>query len=127
MGVSYVQRTTHKRRRVSTARAFLNPAKSRPNLTVRTNAFATRIVLEGKRAVGIEYSKGGRGGQAMKVRANREVILSGGTINSPQLLQLSGVGPSALLNTLGIEVLHDLPGVGENLRDHYAPRFSGRV
>jgi choline dehydrogenase len=61
------------------------------------------------------------------VRANREVILSGGTINSPQLLQLSGIGPSALLNTLGIEVLHELPGVGENLRDHYAPRFSGRV
>jgi len=126
-GVSYVQRTTHKRRRVSTARAFLNPAKSRPNLTVRTNAFATRIVLEGRRAVGVDYSKGGRGGQAMQVRANREVILSGGTINSPQLLQLSGIGPSALLNTLGIEVLHDLAGVGENLRDHYAPRFSGRV
>jgi choline dehydrogenase len=126
-GISYVQRTTHRRRRVSTARAFLKPARSRSNLTVRTGAFATRIVLEGKRAVGVEYAKGGRGGKAMEVRANREVILSGGTINSPQLLQVSGIGPSDLLNSLGIDVRHDLPGVGENLRDHYAPRFSGKV
>jgi choline dehydrogenase len=126
-GISYVQRTTHKRRRVSTARAFLKPARGRPNLTVRTNAFATRIILDGKRAVGVDYAKGGRGGKSVTVHANREVILSGGTINSPQLLQVSGIGPSALLNSLGIEVLHDLPGVGENLRDHYAPRFSARV
>ncbi len=126
-GISYVQRTAYRRRRVSTARAFLNPAKSRPNLTVRTNALATRILLEGKRAVGVEYARGGRGGRAVEVRANREVILSGGAINSPQLLQLSGIGPGALLQSLGIEVRHELAGVGENLRDHYAPRFTVRA
>ena len=126
-GISYVQRTAYRRRRVSTARAFLNPAKSRPNLTVRTNALATRILLEGKRAVGVEYARGGCGGRAVEVRANREVILSGGAINSPQLLQLSGIGPGALLQSLGIEVRHELAGVGENLRDHYAPRFTVRA
>ena len=126
-GISYVQRTAHKGRRMSTARAFLKPARARANLTVHTNAFATRILLEGKRAVGVAYSKGGRGGQDIEVRAGREVILSGGAINSPQLLQLSGIGPADLLNTLGVEVKHALTGVGENLRDHYAPRFSMRV
>ena len=126
-GISYVQRTTYRRRRVSTARAFLHPAKPRPNLTVRTNAHATRVLLEGKRALGIEYAKGGRGGEVAEVRANREVILSGGAINSPQILQISGIGPAALLRSLGVEVKHDLAGVGENLRDHYAPRFSVRV
>jgi choline dehydrogenase len=126
-GVSYVQRTTHNRRRVSTARAFLNPAKSRSNLTVRTNAHATQILLDGKRAVGIAYTKGGRGGQAVELRANKEIILCGGTINSPQLMQVSGIGPENLLKELGIEVKHALAGVGENLRDHYAPRFTARV
>ena len=126
-GITYVQRTVNKRRRVSTARAFLNPAKSRSNLTVRTKAFAKRILLEGKRAVGVEYAKGGRGGKSIEVRANREVILSGGAINSPQLLQLSGIGPAGLLGELGIEVKHELAGVGENLRDHYAPRFTVRA
>ena len=126
-GISYVQRTAHKRRRVSTARAFLNPAKSRANLTVRTNAFATKILLEGQKAVGVAYSKGGRAGKMVEVRANREVILSGGVVNSPQLLQLSGIGPGGLLQSLGIEVQHELAGVGENLRDHYAPRLSARV
>ncbi len=126
-GVSYVQRTVQGRRRMSTARAFLNPAKSRKNLTVRTRAHATRLLLENGRAIGVEYAKGGRGGPLVEVRANREVIVSGGAINSPQLLQLSGIGPAALLRTLGVEVRHDLAGVGENLRDHYAPRFSVRV
>jgi choline dehydrogenase len=126
-GISYVQRTAHRRRRVSTASAFLNPAKSRPNLTVRTNAMATRILLQGKRAVGVAYAKGGAGGRIDEVRAEREVILSGGAINSPQLLQISGIGPAALLQSVGIELKHDLAGVGENLRDHYAPRFSARV
>ncbi|MFP6772687.1 MAG: GMC family oxidoreductase N-terminal domain-containing protein [Alphaproteobacteria bacterium] len=126
-GISYVQRTAHNRRRVSTARAFLNPAKSRPNLTVRTGTHATRIVLDGKRATGVECAKGGRGGKIMQVHASREVILSGGTINSPQLLQLSGIGPGGLLQSLGIAIQHELAGVGENLRDHYAPRFSARV
>ncbi|MCA8929813.1 MAG: GMC family oxidoreductase N-terminal domain-containing protein [Alphaproteobacteria bacterium] len=126
-GISYVQRTVRGRRRVSTARAYLHPAKSRPNLTVITNAFATQILLEGKKAVGIAYNKGGKGGTPLEARANREVILSGGVINSPQLLQLSGIGPAGLLQDLGIAVQHELAGVGENLRDHYAPRFVVRV
>ena len=126
-GLNYVQRTVHKRRRVSTARAFLRPAGSRPNLTVRTHAHVTRILLEGKRAIGVEYAKGGRGGQSVEVRADKEVIISGGAVNSPQLLQISGIGPAAVLRSLGVEVRHDLAGVGENLRDHYAPRFSMRV
>ena len=126
-GISYVQRTTYRRRRVSTARAFLNPAKKRSNLKVVTNAFVTRILLDNKTAHGVEFSKGGRGGELSKVSAKKEVILSGGTINSPQLLQLSGIGEGALLRSLGIKVVHELAGVGENLRDHYAPRFCARV
>jgi choline dehydrogenase len=126
-GISYVQRTVAGGRRMSAARAFLNPAKSRKNLTVRTSAHATRLLLDGKRAVGCKYAKGGAGGPRIQVRAAKEVIVSGGAINSPQLLQLSGIGPGALLQEHGIEVIHALPGVGENLRDHYAPRFSVRV
>lgn len=126
-GINYVQRTVRSRRRMSTARAFLHPAKSRSNLSVVTEAFATKVLLDGKKAVGIAYAKGGRGGTPREVRANKEVILSGGVINSPQLLQLSGIGPSDLLQGLGIEVVHHLPGVGENLRDHYAPRFVVRA
>ena len=126
-GVSYIQRTAYNRRRVSTARAFLHPAMSRQNLTVVTDAHATRVLLDGKKAVGVAYAKGGRGGSVREVRATREVILAGGAINSPQLLQLSGIGPGSLLQELGITVRHDLPGVGENLRDHYAPRFTARV
>jgi choline dehydrogenase len=82
---------------------------------VRTNALATRIVFEGKRAVGVSYRYGGR---PIEVRARREVILSGGAINSPQLLQLSGIGPAALLQSLGIDVVQDSPAVGRNLQDH---------
>ncbi len=126
-GVSYVQRVIQKGRRVSAARAFLHPAMKRPNLTVRTGAHASEIVLEGKKAVGIHYRKGGRTGTPMEVRANKEVILCGGTVNSPQLMQVSGIGPAPLLAALGIAVKHALPGVGENLRDHYAPRFVARV
>ena len=126
-GVSYVQRVIQNGLRRSAARGYLHPAMKRPNLTVRTNAHATGIVLEGKRAVGIRYLKGGRNGTPVEVRARREVILSGGTVNSPQLLQVSGIGPAPLLQSLGIEVKHALPGVGENLRDHYAPRFVARV
>jgi len=127
LGINYAQRAILKGRRVSAARAFLHPAMKRQNLTVRTRAHATGLILEGKRAVGVRYRKGGRGGASMEVRARREVILSGGTFNSPQLLQMSGVGPPALLSSLGIPVTHALPGVGENLRDHYAPRFAVRV
>lgn len=126
-GVSYAQRTIQDGRRVSSARAFLRPAIGRKNLDVRTGAHATGVILEGKRAVGVRYRRGGRRGKAMEVRARREVILSGGTYNSPQLLQLSGIGDPELLRGLGVEVRHALPGVGENLRDHYAPRFAARV
>ena len=126
-GVSYAQRTIHKGRRMSTARAFLKPAMGRPNLTVRTGAHATRILLEEKRAVGVVYRKGGRRGAEREVRARREVLLSGGAVNSPQLLQVSGIGPGALLSQLGITPRHEAPGVGENLRDHYAPRFTARI
>ena len=125
-GVSYAQRTIFKGRRVSAATAFLHPVRKRPNVHVRTHAHATEIIFEGKRAVGIRYAKGGRGGTPCEVRANKEVILAGGTYNSPQLLQLSGVGPPELLQSVGIAVRHALP-VGEGLQDHYAPRSVARV
>ncbi|MET0193085.1 MAG: GMC family oxidoreductase N-terminal domain-containing protein, partial [Hyphomicrobiaceae bacterium] len=121
-GVSYAQRTIHKGRRVSAATAFLRPAMQRPNLHVRTAAHATAIILDGKCAVGVRYAKGGRGGAPEEVRARKEVILAGGAYNSPQLLQLSGIGPASLLTSLGITIKHNLAGVGEGLQDHYAPR-----
>jgi choline dehydrogenase len=102
-------------RRSSAANAYLRPAMARPNLRVLTHALVTRIVFEGRKAVGVEYT---RGGSTHRVRADREVVLSGGPINSPQLLKLSGIGPSDELRTHGIPVVHDLPGVGENLQDH---------
>jgi choline dehydrogenase len=126
-GVSYVQRIIENGRRVSAARGYLHPAMKRRNLTVRTHAHATNLVFDGKRAVGVRYLKGGRNGKPVEVRVNKEVILSGGAVNTPQLLQISGVGPTPLLQSLGIQVMHELPGVGENLRDHYAPRFVARV
>src|SRR5205807_3994737 len=126
-GVSYAQRTIKNGLRVSAATAFLHPARKRPNVDVRTHAHATNIIFEGKRAVGVRYIKGGKGGVPVEVRANKEVILSGGTYNSPQLLQLSGVGSPELLQSLGIEVRHALSGVGEGLQDHYAPRTVARV
>jgi choline dehydrogenase len=126
-GVSYVQRIVQKGRRVSAARGYLKPAMKRPNLIVRTHAHATAIVFEGRRAVGIRYNNGGRHGTPTEVRAAREVILAGGAVNTPQLLQISGVGPANLLGELGVPVNHELKGVGENLRDHYAPRFVARV
>ena len=126
-GVAYAQRTIHKGRRISAATAFLHPAMKRKNVTVRTHAHATEIMFEGKRATGVRYAKGGRGGDQMQVQARREVILSGGAYNSPQLLQLSGIGPAPLLQSLGIPLRHALAGVGEGLQDHYAPRSVARV
>jgi choline dehydrogenase len=126
-GVSYAQRTIRNGRRVSAATAFLHPSRKRDNVHVKTHAHATEIMFEGKRAVGVRYTKGGRGGTPYEVRANKEVILAGGTYNSPQLLQLSGVGSPELLQSLGIQVRHALPGVGEGLQDHYAPRTVARV
>ena len=101
--------------RCSASHAYLRPAMRRSNLKVVTHALATRILFEGRRARGVEYS---RGGTTHRVRVDAEVILSGGPINSPQLLKLSGVGPAAELRSQGIEIVHDLPGVGENLQDH---------
>ncbi|MGE0523053.1 MAG: GMC family oxidoreductase [Variibacter sp.] len=126
-GINYAQRTIHGGRRMSTARAFLRPAMKRSNLSVRTHAHVTGLILENGRAVGVRYRKGGRDGVPTEIRATKEVILSGGSFNSPQLLQLSGIGPASLLQSHGIAVQHDLPGVGENLKDHYAPRFVARV
>ncbi len=123
-GISYTQRTIFKGRRVSSARAFLRPALKRSNIELRTKSHATKIVFDGKRAVGIQYS---RGGQSYEIRARREIILSGGAVNSPQLLQLSGVGPAALLKEIGVPVHHDLLGVGENLRDHFVLRIVARI
>ena len=102
-------------RRCSAANAYLRPAMKRPKLSVRTRAFATNILFDGKRAIGVEYL---RGESLCRVRARREVILSAGSINSPKLLKLSGIGPGAELRKHGITVLRDLPGVGENLQDH---------
>lgn len=127
LGVSYSQRTISDGRRMSAARAFLHPVSYRQNLEVRTRAHVTGLVLEGKRAVGVRYTRGGRMGARMEVRARREVILSGGAYNSPQVLELSGIGDPAHLRSVGVEVHHALPGVGANLRDHYAPRFAARV
>ena len=104
LGINYAQRAILKGRRVSAARAFLHPAMKRPNLDVRTKVHATGLIFEGKRAVGIRYRKGGRNGPVTEVRARREVILSGGTFNSPQLLQLSGVGEPEFLKSKGIAV-----------------------
>ena len=102
-------------RRCSAANAYLRPAMRRPNLEVRTQALATRVLLDGRRAAGVEYR---RGESLASVAARREVIVSTGSINSPKLLKLSGVGPAAELREHGIPVVHDLAGVGDNLQDH---------
>jgi choline dehydrogenase len=109
-GFARFDRNIRKGRRLSAARAYLRPVLGRPNLEVKTRTFVERVVFEGTRAVGVRA-----GGEV--IRAN-EVILCGGAINSPQLLQLSGIGNAAELEALGVEVVHDLPGVGENLQDH---------
>jgi choline dehydrogenase len=114
-GVGFYQVTQRKGKRHSAADGYLKPALSRPNLTVRTHAHATRLLVEKTRVVGVAYVQNGEPDQ---VRVNREVILCGGTISSPQLLMLSGVGPADHLKTLGIPVIVDLPGVGQNLQDH---------
>ena len=123
-GVSYTQRAIYKRRRVSAYRAFLQPRQHQRNVDVRTQAHVTQVLFEGKKAIGVRYSQGGK---TVDVMARKEVILCGGAINTPQLMQLSGVGPGELLQEIGIETLHHLPGVGENLRDHYAVRMTALV
>ena len=119
-GIAMTQATINKGRRQSTAYCYLDPARHRPNLTIQSGAMAESLILEGKRCVGVRYSVGGA---AREARASREVIVSSGSINSPKLLELSGIGQPELLQRHGIELRHDLPGVGENLRDHYSPRM----
>ena len=114
-GFGRMDMTVHKGRRWSAANAYLKPAMARANLRVATHALAGRILFEGRRAVGVAYRRGGAEHVAL---ARCEVILSGGPINSPQLLKLSGIGPAAELRALDIPVVQDLPGVGENLQDH---------
>jgi choline dehydrogenase len=118
-GIAMSQASIGSGRRMSTARCYLDPIRKRPNLHIETTALAERLLFEGARCVGVRYSVGAVPRQA---RAAREVVVSGGSINSPQLLELSGIGQPERLKALGIEVRQALPGVGENLRDHYAPR-----
>ncbi len=125
-GAGYYQRWIYKGRRQSAARAFLRPAMKRPNLTVITEAQATRVLLEGRRAVGVEFSAG-PGAPLRQVRARREVVLTAGAANTPKLLMLSGIGAPHRLQPHGIEVRHALAGVGENLQDHHMVRSSCRV
>jgi choline dehydrogenase len=118
-GIAMSQATIARGRRMSTARCYLDPIRNRRNLHIETGALAEALVLDGKRCVGVRYSVAG---EVREARATREVVVSAGTVNSPQLLELSGIGQPERLRMLGIEVRHALPGVGENLRDHFAPR-----
>jgi choline dehydrogenase len=118
-GIAMSQASIAAGRRMSTARCYLDPIRKRPNLRIETNALTDTLLLEGKRCIGVRYSIHGTTHEA---HAAREVIVSSGSINSPQLLELSGIGVPERLRELGIDVRHALPGVGENLRDHYAPR-----
>ena len=123
-GVGYSQMTRNGRFRGSTARTFLAEARRRPNLRVVTKAVATRLVLDGRRCTGVAF-RHKVGDQ--QVGAAREVVVSGGTVNSPHLLQVSGIGPAAHLQSIGVAVTHNLPGVGANLSDHFAARITHRV
>jgi choline dehydrogenase len=113
-GFDFYQVTQKNGKRCSTAVAYLRPALRRPNLTVRTHSHATRVMLDGSRATGVEYE---RKGKALSASAGR-IVLAGGAINSPQLLMLSGIGPADQLRSVSIDVAHELPGVGQNLQDH---------
>lgn len=123
-GAFYYQTTIHKGQRCSAAEAFLRPAMGRPNLTVITGALCRRILFEGRTAVGVEIE---RGGTTEQIQAAREVILSAGAYHSPKLLMLSGIGPAAHLQSMGVPVLHDSAGVGANLQDHYILTMSWRL
>ena len=118
-GIAMSQATIDAGRRMSTARCYLDPIRNRRNLHIETEALTEGLLLNGKRCTGVRYSVAG---DVREARASREVVVSAGAFNSPQLLELSGIGQPERLRKLGIEVHHDLPGVGENLRDHYVPR-----
>jgi choline dehydrogenase len=123
-GAGFFQTTSRRGRRASTAVAYLRPAMARRNLTVETSALTQRILFDGRCAVGVEYRK--TGGAPLIARARKEVLVSGGAYNSPQLLQLSGVGPAELLRQYGIDVVLDAPGVGHDLQDHLQVRLVTR-
>jgi choline dehydrogenase len=123
-GVAYSQMTRRGKWRGSTAQTFLREARHRANLKVETDATVTKLILDGKRCTGVAFRQGGVDRQET---AAREVILCGGAVNSPHVLQISGIGPAAHLHSIGVPVLHDLPGVGANLNDHYVIRVSHRV
>ncbi len=123
-GCGYYQTTTSNRRRWSAAKAYLAAAKSRPNLVIRTGACATKVVIENNRAVGVEFQT--PQGREM-ARCRGEVIVSGGAFGSPQLLQLSGIGPAEHLREMGIEVVRDMPAVGANLHDHFNTNLNWRI
>ena len=123
-GVGYFQLTNRNGRRCSTAVGYLNPVKSRANLKIITHAMVTTLTLEGKRVTGVSGTFGGVAGQ---ITARREVLLSAGAIGSPHILQLSGIGPGAVLKAAGVDVRHELSGVGGNLQDHYQARFGYEV
>lgn len=123
-GIGYFPVTIDRGRRVSAATAFLHPVRDRKNLHVETQAYVTRILLEGKRAIGVQFRKDD---EILEARAGREVILSAGAVNSPQILMLSGIGAGDMLQKAGIEIAIDRPGVGDNLQDHYAIAMRFRV
>jgi choline dehydrogenase len=123
-GFGYFQVTIKDGKRQSTARAFLDPARARPNLRIETDALADKVLLEGKRAAGVAYTVHG---EKREARAGREVIVSCGSVMSPGVLEHSGIGQPELLRKHGIEVKHELKGVGENYGDHFAPRLTFRV
>ena len=123
-GISMTQASIRKGRRMSTARCYLDPVKSRPNLTIMTGAHTDNLIIEDKICRGVRFTKDGRQNEA---RAEGEVIVSAGSVNSPQILELSGIGQPDLLKQHGIQIRHGLPGVGENLRDHYAPRMKYEI
>lgn len=114
-GVSFYQVTQRNVRRESAATAYLKPVLARPNLTVLTHAQVVQVIVESGRAIGVKYL---HEGQELTAHAENEIVLSGGSVNSPRLLLLSGIGPAAELTSLGIDVVHDLPGVGKNFQDH---------
>jgi len=126
--IGWCQQTRGGRRRASAARTYLRPASKRPNLQIVTSALVHRVLFDGKRAVGVEFSHGGAPGSSVeRADAAREVILADGAVGSPHLLQLSGVGDPEVLTKAGIPVHHALPGVGKNFQDHYIARMSCEV
>lgn len=120
-GVGFFQLTSRNGRRCSAAVAYLNPVKSRENLQIITHAQVEKVIIEGKRAAGVTYTD--RSGTQHTIKARKEIVLSGGAINSPQILMLSGIGEAAQLAENGINVVHDLPGVGKNMQDHLQARL----